>query len=60
MRPQCTCKQIVSKTSVRTEMDPQCPLHAPPSHITLKFKLSDKDDKIHAIDCDLDEDCTCS
>lgn len=49
---------------MRVVADPHCPLHGEPK-LTLNLigvtsgRLSSKDQKIHAIDCDMDEDCTC-
>ena len=58
-RPKCTCKHMVGKSTVHSELNPRCPLHGGVDHITLKFQIGGVPTKVHAIDCDMDEDCTC-
>lgn len=42
---------------MHTELNPTCPLHAPPNHIT--FTVDFDKEKVHVLDCDMDEDCNC-
>lgn len=39
-RPDCTCRHVVTKTTVHTYLDPKCPLHTTES-ITMRVNVRD-------------------